>query len=309
MRPVKNARKARGNARGKPGRPSRRISRPKQAPLPGLGWRNQPRDNRFVRGIRVVSGVFGKPLVLLSAALAAFVVVAGLLVGGYVGRGLRTVNATIDAASADAGFGIAEVHISGNTRTPPESVAAALAIEPGQSIFAADLKAARLRLMALDWVAEADVRRRYPDSINVTIVEKLPFALWQSPSGLYVIERSGGLITNKNVEAFANLPKFIGVGANGGADMVDAIAAHRAVSARVKAIERISNRRWNLILDGGVTVKLPEAGWQKQIDMLEHLIVDKGILERDIAEIDLRNSASYFFVLKNQKKDDGGKPI
>jgi cell division protein FtsQ len=256
-----------------------------------------------------VGGVFGKPLMLLSAALAAFVVVAGLLVGGYVGHGLRTVKGTIQALSADAGFGIAEVHISGNTRTPPESVAAALGIEPGQSIFAADLKAARLRLMALDWIAEADVRRRYPDSINVTIVEKLPFALWQSPNGLYVVERSGGLITNKNVEALANLPKFIGAGANGGADLVDAISAHRAVSARVQAMERISNRRWNLILDGGVVVKLPEAGWQKQIDRLEHLIVDKGILERDIAEIDLRNSASYFFVLRNQKKDDGGKPI
>jgi cell division protein FtsQ len=92
---------------------------------------------------------------------------------------------------------------------------------------------------------------------------------------------------------------------------VDAIGVHRAVLARVKAIERVSNRRWNLILDEGVIVKLPETGWQRQIDALERLIVDKGVLERDIAEIDLRNITNYFFVLKSgQKKDfDGGKPI
>jgi cell division protein FtsQ len=309
VRPVKNARKARGTVRGKTNRANRRISRLKQASQPSFSWRRQPKDNRFVRIVRAVGRWFGRPIMLLIAALGAFVLVAGLFAGGYVGRGLRTVSGTVDAVSADAGFGIAEVHISGNTRTPPETVAAALGLEPGQSIFAADLNAARRRLMGLDWIAEADVRRRYPDSIYVTIVEKLPFALWQSPNGLFVVERSGALITNKNLEAFASLPKFIGAGANGGADVVDAIAAHRAVSARVRAIERISNRRWNLILDGDVVVKLPEAGWPKQIDMLEHLIVDKGILERDISEIDLRNSASYFFVLKNQKKDDGGKPI
>ena len=28
--------------------------------------------------------------------------------------------------------------------------------------------------------------------------------------------------------------------------------------------------------------KLPETGWQKELDALEHLIVDKGILERDV---------------------------
>src|SRR5262249_41354198 len=147
--------------------------------------------------------------------------------------------------------------------------------------------AARQRLLTLDWVADADVRRRYPGSIYVTIVEKRPFALWQSPSGLFVIERSGGMITNRNLELFASLPKLIGPDANSGAEIVDAIALHRAVLARVKAMERVADRRWNLILDDGVIVKLPEDNWQKQIDTLEHLIVDKGVLERDVTEIDL----------------------
>ena len=48
-------------------------------------------------------------------------------------------------------------------------------------------------------------------------------------------------------------------------------------------------RRWNLLFDNGVIVKLPETGWRKQLAVLEHLIVDKGILERDVAEIDLRS--------------------
>ena len=64
-------------------------------------------------------------------------------------------------------------------------------------------------------------------------------------------------------------------------------------------MQRVSGRRWNLILDDGVLVKLPEQDWPKQLDALERLIVENGILERDIAEIDLRPRDNYFFVLRN----------
>ncbi len=67
-------------------------------------------------------------------------------------------------------------------------------------------------------------------------------------------------------------------------------------------MQRVSGRRWNLILDDGVVVKLPETGWRKQLDVLERLIVDKGVLERDISEIDLRSKDNYFFVLRGQDK-------
>jgi hypothetical protein len=34
------------------------------------------------------------------------------------------------------------------------------------------------------------------------------------------------------------------------------------------------------------------------------LIIDKGVLERDISEIDLRSQTHYFFLLKNGDKKD-----
>jgi hypothetical protein len=38
------------------------------------------------------------------------------------------------------------------------------------------------------------------------------------------------------------------------------------------------------------------------LDALEHLIVDKGILERDVSEIDLRSPTQYFFVLRSGER-------
>jgi cell division protein FtsQ len=242
--------------------------------------------------------------------LIILVLIAALFTGGYVASTIRGFHHGVDAVTDEAGFGIQDIRITGNSRTPAASIAAALGLERGQSIFDVDLRAARRRLMALDWISEAEVRRRYPDSISVDVVEKVPFALWRALDGLYVIDRAGGIITSKSLPAFAKFPKLVGPGANHGAEIVDAVASHRVLAARVSVMQRVGNRRWNLVLDDGVNVKLPEKDWEKQLDVLEHLIIDKGVLERDISEIDLRSPTHYFFVLKTApKKDDGGKQI
>jgi len=234
-----------------------------------------------------------------------------LLASGVIGRSVHAVGRGASAVTADAGFGISEIHITGNRRTPYKQVLEVLGMKPGQSIFSADLWSARGRLARLDWIASAELHRRYPDAIFVSLVEKRPFALWQPPADAHgeapilVVERNGHVITSRDVEKFRRLPKLVGAGApQAAADLVDAVATHRAVAARIAAYARQSERRWNLILDDGVVVQLPETGWQKQLDALEHLIVDNGILERDVSEIDLRSPTQYFFLLKNGEKKD-----
>ncbi len=64
-------------------------------------------------------------------------------------------------------------------------------------------------------------------------------------------------------------------------------------------MQRMGGRRWNLILDDQVIVELPEEGWKEQLDELEHLLVDTGVLERDIKEIDLRAKDNIIFELRN----------
>ena len=286
MRSVKMERKPRSNPRAKTVRKSSRAPRELAAVQPGSARKKDA--PRFSRSMAVMA---------TGSAILALIVV--LVVSGVVGRTVRAVRGLGDAVIADAGFGVYEMQINGNRRVPTKTIFAALGLTAGQSIFNIDLPAARARILSLDWIASADVVRRYPDAITVTVVEKRPFALWQSPQGIAIVERNGGIITTQGVDEFAHLPKLVGDGAPGhAADLVDATLAHRAISARIAAYERVSDRRWNLILKDGVVVKLPETGWQKQLDDLETLIVDKGILEKSVTEIDLRAANRYFFVLK-----------
>jgi cell division protein FtsQ len=309
MRSLKIERQPRGASRGKTVRPSTRGPRQLSEVQPGSSRRGK-KPGLFSRLLRdAFAGLWhllARPKAALAAGFILIVLIAALLVSGLPGRAYQGAKGALSAMAAHAGFGVYEIHITGNHRVPTGTIFAALGLKPGQSIFFVDLPAARARILALDWIGAADVVRRYPGAITVTVVEKRPFALWQIPGGkVAVVERSGGIITTDGIENFSKLPKLIGAGApEAAANLIEAAMTHRAVSARVAAFERVSGRRWNLLLSDGVTVKLPENNWQKELDTLEHLIVDNSILERDVTEIDLRSPSQYFFVLKGGEKKD-----
>jgi cell division protein FtsQ len=303
---MRSLRPAHKTSRGQSGRAAVRPQ--------SFGRRRKPLGNPFTRLLGALGAQLSphRPMLVVTLGIVALTVLVALFAGGVIGRAAHRAQAAVETAIADAGFGISEVRLAGNRRTAPETILAVLGVKPGQSIFAFDPLAARARLLGLPWVAAAEVRRSYPGEISVRIVEKRPFARWQSPHGLYVIERSGGLITDKDLEPFRRLPLLIGNGApKAAAELIAAAAARRAIAARVQAYQYQSGRRWNLLFDNGVIVKLPETGWRKQLAVLEHLIVDKGILERDVAEIDLRSPTHYFFVRRagGVKKTEAGSAI
>lgn len=298
MRQVKVTRAEPRAPRG--GKRSRADSRSRETQRP-FGRRKKPSIfSRLADSVREWIG-FRRPMLLLTGGILALTFITTLFIGGYIGAAIAKTNATMAALVADAGFGIEAVNIDGNVRTPPESITAALGFEPDQSIFSANLVSARQRLLHLPWVADAQVQRRYPDAITVSLIEKLPYALWRSADGrVFVTERNGSLITDSGVEEFAKLPHLVGANAPQSAtEIVEAVTPIRAIAARMSAYERVSDRRWNLVLDDGVVVKLPEKNWQKELTTLEHLIIDKGVLERDISEIDLRSKNAIFFMLKS----------
>jgi len=303
MRPVSDRKtRTRGAAR-QAVRPSREL--PKVQPGTARRGAKPAKQGFFARLMPT------KTMIALTGTGAVLALLLGLAITGVLGRAFQGAKLATDTVVHDAGFTIRNIHIAGGQRTPAQTIAAALDLKTQQSIFSADLTAARARLLALDWVASAEVVRRYPDTIHVSIVEKRPFALWQPPldshrnAAIAVVERNGRPITTQGVEQFVRLPKLVGAGApQASAELVDAVAAHRAVNARIAYFELVSQRRWNLVLNDGVVVKLPEQGWQKELDALEHLITIKGVLERDVAEIDLRSATHYFFLLRDGEKQD-----
>jgi len=241
-----------------------------------------------------------RPILLLSCSLALVAGAFGIWRGGYIGAAVSGAENRVDRMFAAKGFAVRTITISGQERAVPDSIYHAISIQPGDPMLAVDPAAVRGRLLDLPWIADAEVRRQFPDSVSVHLIEKRPFALWRSGSSLWVIERSGAVITNADRDAFVHLPLLLGEGApDAAAPLLDALAKRTAIPARLEAAERIGERRWDLHLAGGVMVRLPEDDWDRQLTELEKLIVEKAVLERDVEVIDLRFPDNYVFKLHN----------
>jgi cell division protein FtsQ len=62
------------------------------------------------------------------------------------------------------------------------------------------------------------------------------------------------------------------------------------IRSKVKAYVRISGRRWDLHLNNGIIIKLPEVNVAKALHLLSRLDAEQQVMSRDIAAIDLRLS-------------------
>ena len=224
-----------------------------------------------------------------AAASVVVLGLAGLWYGGWVERGVAAAGRALLAATVEAGFKVDDVLVEGRARTKRSAILEALGVARDTPILAFDPHAAKRRLEALPWVRAAIVERRLPEAIFVRLIERKPRALWQHQGRLAVIDRGGDVIPGAKPEAFAHLPLVVGKGAPGhAADLLAMLDSEPELRTRVSAAVRVRDRRWNLRLDGGIDVRLPEhnpaAAWAE----LARIQREHDVLGRDVVIIDLR---------------------
>jgi cell division protein FtsQ len=152
-----------------------------------------------------------------------------------------------------------------------------------------DPEIVRVRVEALEWVSRADVARLWPATLDVTLVEKEPYALWQTKGVTWLIDRSGDQITKEDIAEFAGLPLVVGPGAPQHAvELIEIMNRFPAIQRRVKASVRVGDRRWDLHLKNGMQVRLPEDGVEDALNRLTVLEQEQKIFERDVESVDLR---------------------
>jgi len=225
-----------------------------------------------------------RPVVISAAAL---IVVAGFAV--WRSGGAQALSGAVLAWTGSAGFAVEEVLVVGRVETPADQILAALDVRKGSPLFAFSPTAARERLLALGWVREARVERRFPDVVYVDLEERRPAAIWQNAGKFALVDETGALIGADAVSRFASLRIIVGPDApDKFATLFAALETRPDMLAHVTAAVRVGGRRWNLKLDNGMTVLLPEEGIAKAWRTLADAVRDSALMERDIVRIDLR---------------------
>ncbi|HWA43409.1 MAG TPA: cell division protein FtsQ/DivIB [Hypericibacter adhaerens] len=193
------------------------------------------------------------------------------------------------ALSGHLGLTLQSVTVDGREQTPPEELLAAIGADRGTPILALDPAAIRARVENLPWVKSASVHRGLDGNLKVHIDEFAPFALWQRDGKFYLVDREGEAIAASDPGRFSQLLVLVGDNApQHASDLVAMLGLEPELKARVKAAVWVGDRRWNLRLDNGVDVKLPETNPTAAWLQLARLEREQGLLKRDLSTIDLR---------------------
>ncbi len=208
---------------------------------------------------------------------------------GAIGRTVAAAEQRLYAMTASWGFAVDNVEVEGRQRTSREAILSALDVARGSPILALDPAQAKRRLESVAWIRSAAVERRLPDTLYVRVVERQPMAFWQRHGKLVLIDRDGVTIPSERLDGYGNLIVLVGPDAPAkGAALLDMLASEPDLAPHVAAAVRVGGRRWNLRLDSGIDIALPEedpaAAWRR----LAQLERSDAILERDIQMVDLR---------------------
>jgi len=251
---------------------------------------------RFGRLRRLIRPIL-HPLALLprgagSAFTILFVVGAiayGALRGDHLAMVAEQFADARDGVANTLGFRIEQASVAGRQQLSHEQVLALAGVTKNTSLLFLDVDAARARLKANPWIAEAAVRKLYPGRLIIEIEERVPFALWQKDGRVSLIAADGTVLGPLDDKRFAGLPLVVGPGAEKKAKVfLDTLARYPALREFVRASILVADRRWNLQLLNGITVRLPEANLAAAFYTLVALDREKKLLTRDITAVDLR---------------------
>lgn len=259
--------------------------------------RAMPRRNRR-RKLAMGGGV-----VLLTGLLGTG---AWGLSQGWHTDALRAADEGLDGLHRAAGLAVAEVTVSGRDRAGPEALRHALDVRVGDPILRLDLDELKERLESNGWVRSASISRHLPDRLHISIEERVPFARWQLNGRTALVDPDGEIILRNVGARYQHLPRLVGPQANArAAELFELLERSPRLAAQVKTASLIRERRWDIGMDNGVTIRLPEdepgEAWSRFND------VDRrdGLLAKRLKLIDLRVPGRVIVRLKPKPAESG----
>jgi cell division protein FtsQ len=229
------------------------------------------------------AGVAATVLILLGSA--AF----GIVRGGHVEELTSALSDSRNALANSAGFRITSVAINGRKQLSQDEVLGIGGVNGRSSLWFLDAATVRDKLKANPWIAEATVLKLYPGQLQIDIVERSPFALWQQDGRLSVISDDGAVLEPYVAHRFLSLPLVVGKGAETRArDFLALLARYPQVRSITKAAIFVGERRWNLRLKDGLDIRLPENDVGNALAALSKLDKEDRLFSRDIVAVDMR---------------------
>lgn len=230
-------------------------------------------------------------------------VVIGIIIGsaaywfyatGELESGIKITKREAYDLTTKAGLNLNNIYVDGLENLDTEAILAALPedfrqreVKPIMEISLPELKE---NLEQLGWVKYVEIKRELPDALRIIVSERKPVAIWQYEGELALVDIDGVLISRTDVPLFPDLPIVVGRDAHHHIHpLFEFMEASPDIMKRVSALIWVSERRWNVRMDNGIEIKLPEHDTEKAWHYLTELHQNKRLLDREVEFVDLRD--------------------
>ncbi|MBU6338888.1 MAG: cell division protein FtsQ/DivIB [Rickettsiales bacterium] len=240
-------------------------------------------SNQFVRAIRLFTNQKLRPFLLKSVAIITVVAIIAVIILQLVKpEYLKKIHQRISFKIAryihfdSREFNKIEVY--GNNRTSTDQILDVVkkvknssddisvngSYEPLIQKITIEIK------KQLPWINQVTVIRNIPDILAITVTEYEPFAIWEHEGNKYVTDKDGNIVLVDDVTEFENLVIISGDEANLHVNsLFNIFAIDPKLSSEVYSATWLGGRRWDIRLNSGLLIKLPESdigdAWNKLI--------------------------------------------
>ena len=156
---------------------------------------------------------------------------------------------------------------------------------------------------SLDAVKSVDVRVIAGGILNIRVLERMPAFVWRNPKGLFLLDKEGAIVGEVlNRARRSDLPLVTGVGADVAlTEITNLINLLKPIENRVVAYSRVSEDRWDIVLDRSQKILLPSEKPELAVGQFLILNQSENILHKKVERIDFRNKQRLTLTLKDNQ--------
>lgn len=240
-----------------------------------------------------------RPLIrrLVRIGLPAFLaaMVAGIWLSDETRRTHLTagIDGLVDRVQHREAFMLHSMEIEGASEVVDKGLRAMLPVDLPASSFEIDLENLRDRVLKLDAVEAVDLRIKPGGVLSAVVTERVPALLWRHARGIELLDKTGHRVASATArDVRGDLPIIAGEGAQKAApEALALLDAAGPILPRLRGLERVGERRWDVVLDRGQRIKLPADGALRAFERVIALNLAQDMLLRDIKAVDLREES------------------
>ena len=238
-----------------------------------------------------------------------FLILIGLLIFLYlINTQINVMYSTkfefINKLLIENGFFIKNVDIKGINHLNQKDILNSINYYNKKNIFNVNLKNIYNEIKQNTWVEEVSIKKIYPNTLKIDLIEKEPIAIWQNKSAYHLITKNGEIILEANLNNFKkHLPIIIGKNAHKNVySILQILNIDKNLTKNIWSLTFVNERKWDIHFNQGLTIRLPSTSvkeaWEKIILLSEKF----NILSLDLTELDLRSSNNVLGKINIDKK-------